>query len=271
MQIVDISINYRNNDYQQLQEEIRHMFNISNIVIAKSMTDDAETLIEVGKAAAKELDAYLRNDMTLGISWGKHVRVTARYLKNHAYSNMRIVELMGAVGYNMNQTDVLSIGTDISAKLNGEFYPLPSPIYIRGPIARKAIMETPLIKSSLQKIKECDLIISGIGVVDDKSSLQSLLDNYMDTDMNEQIVSKDGVGCVLARFFDCKGEFLDVEANKCIVGIEKHTIKSKKIFAVASGKDKAKSILAALRGGLISTLVSDEETLRLVMKMAARG
>ncbi len=71
MQIVDISINYRNNDYQQLQEEIRHMFNISNIVIAKSMTDDAETLIEVGKAAAKELDAYLRNDMTLGISWGK--------------------------------------------------------------------------------------------------------------------------------------------------------------------------------------------------------
>ncbi len=132
-------------------------------------------------------------------------------------------------------------------------------------------METPLVKSTLQKIKECDLILTGIGAVDDDRSLQTLWDNYMDEDMKEQIVDKGGVGFILAHFFNHKGNFLDVEANKCVVGIETETIKTKKIFAVASGKGKAKSILAALRGGLISTLVSDEETLKLVMKMAVQG
>lgn len=243
------------------------MFDISNVIIAKTMSDEAETLREVGKAAARELDMYLRDDMTLGISWGNQVRMTASHLENHSYSNIRIVELSGAIGYDMNHTDVLSIGINMSSKLNGKFYPLPSPIYIKGPIARKAIMETPLIQNTLQKIKECDLILSGIGAIDD-GSLQKMWDSNGEVDMKNEIVRKGGVGFVLVHFFNHKGEFLDVEANKCAVGIKTHTIKSKKIFAVASGKDKAISILAALRGGLISTLVSDEETLKLVVKMA---
>ncbi len=266
LQIVDITINYWNNDNKQLQEEIRRMFNVSNVVITKTLTDEAETLREIGKAAARELDTYLGDDMTLGISWGRHVKMTANYLERHSYSNMHVVELFGAISYDMNQTDMLSIGINISSKLNGEFHPLPSPIYIKGPIAWKAIMETPQIQSTLQKIKKCDLILTGVGGVDDISS-EKIWDTYVEADMKKQIIRKGGVGFILARFFNRTGEFLDVEANKYVVGIETHTVKAKKIFAVASGKGKAKSILAALRGGLISTLVSDEETLKLVMKM----
>ncbi len=232
------------------------------------MTDEEETLREVGRAAARELDMYLRNDMTLGISWGRHVQLTASYLENHSYSNMHIVELFGAVSYDMDQTDMLSIGRTISSKLNGKLYPLPSPIYISDPAARKAVMETSLIQSTLQKIKKCDLILSGIGAIDDNSSLQKVWDTHMENGMKWHVIRKGGVGFMLAHFFDSNGDFLDVEANRCVVGIETETIKTKKIFAVASGKDKAKAILAALRSGLITTLVSDEETLKLIMKMA---
>ncbi len=267
---MDITINYQNDELERLQGEVRRLFNIPNVVIAKTLTDEKETLREVGKAAAKELGMYLRDDMTLGISWGKHVRMTSSYLKKHAFSGMRIVELFGAISYDLNQTDMLSIGRTISSKLNGKLYPLPSPIYINDPIARKAIIETPLIQSTLQMIKECDLILSGIGAIDNVS-LQTLWDTYVETDMKNQIVRNGGVGFLLAHFFDRNGEFLDVEANRCVVGIETETIKTKKIFAIASGQDKAKAILAALRGGLISTLVSDEETLKLVMKMALHG
>jgi len=269
LQIVDITINYQNDEIEKLQGQVRRKFNVPNVIVAKTLTDEQETLREVGKAAAKELAMYLHDNMTLGISWGKHVRMTASYLKRHGYSNMQIVELFGAISYDLDQTDMLSIGRSISSKLNGRLYPLPSPIYINDPMARKAILETPLIQNTLFKIKECDLIITGLGAIDSES-LQTLWDNYVESDMKDQIISNGGVGFVLAHFFDRNGEFLDINVNDCVIGIETETIKTKKIFAIASGKEKAKAIYAALKGGLLNTLVSDEETLSLVLKYAEK-
>jgi len=270
LQIVDITINYQNDEFERLQGEVRRKFNIPNVIIAKTLTDKKDTLREVGKAAAKELSMSLHDDMTLGISWGKHVRTTSSYLKKHSYSDMRIVELFGAISYDLNQVDMLSIGRSISSKLNGHLYPLPSPIYINDAVARKAIIETPLIRNTLTMIEECDLILTGIGSID-SISMQTLWDSYVELDMKDQIIKNGGVGFILAHFFDNNGKFLDIDANKCVIGIKTETIIQKKIFAIASGKDKARSILAALNGGLIKTLVSDEETLRLVLEMEARG
>ncbi len=269
MQIVDITINYHNDEFERLQGEVRRKFNVPNVIIAKTLSDETDTLREVGKAAAKELGMYLHDNMTLGISWGKHVRMTSSYLKKHAYSDMRIVELFGAISYDMNQVDMLSIGRSISSKLNGHLYPLPSPIYINDPVARKAIVETPLIRNTLTMIEECDLILTGIGAIE-SASMQTLWDSYVELDMKDQIIRNGGVGFILAHFFDSHGEFLDIDANKSVIGIKTETIKEKKIFAIAAGKEKAKSILAALNGGLIKTLVSDEETLRLVLELAAK-
>ncbi len=270
LQIVDITINYQNDDIERLQGEVRRQFNVPNVIVSKTLTDKTETLREVAKAAAKELAMYLRDDMTLGISWGKHVRMAASYLKEHEYQNMQIVELFGAVSYDIDQNDMLSIGRTISSKLNGRLYPLPSPIYINDEGARKAIMETPLIKNTLRKINECDLILSGIGAIDSES-MQTLWDSYVEADMKDQIISGGGVGFILAHFFDRNGEFLDIHVNECVVGIETDTIRTKRIFAIASGRKKAKAIYAALKGGLINTIVSDEETLQTVMKMARKG
>ena len=270
LQIVEITINYQNDEFERLQGEVRRKFNIPNVIIAKTLSNETDTLREVGKAAAKELGMYLHDNMTLGISWGKHVRITSTYLKKHAYSDMRIVELFGAITYDFNQVDMLSVGRSISSKLSGHLYPLPSPIYINDSIARKAIIETPLIRNTLTMINECDLILTGIGAID-SISMQTLWDSYVELDMKDQIIRNGGVGFILAHFFDRHGEFLDIDVNKTVIGIKTETIKEKKIFAIASGKEKARAILAALNGGLIKTLVSDEDTLRLVLDLASKN
>jgi len=271
LQIVDITINYNNEKMEELQGEIRRTFNVPNVVIVKTLSDKKETINEVGKAAAKELGLILHDDMTLGISWGKHVRICSSFLKKHEYSGIRVVELFGAISYDMDKLDMLSIGRSISSKVGGRLYPLPSPIYINDANARKAIMETPLIKNTLTMIEECDLILSGIGAVDSETStFQTLWDNYDESDIKQQVIRHGGIGFILAHFFDQHGEFLDIPANDNVIGIRTETIKEKKIFAIAAGEKKAKAIFAALRGGLVHTIVSDEDTLRLVLKYGKR-
>jgi DNA-binding transcriptional regulator LsrR (DeoR family) len=244
-QIVDITINYQNYKFDSLRGELRRRFNVPNVLITKTLSDETATLREVGKAAAGELNMFLHDDMTLGISWGKHVRMTSKYLKRYAYNNMRIVELFGAISYDMNEVDMLSIGRSISSKLNGKLYPLPSPIYIKDPIAKKAIIETPIIRKTLTMIEECDLILTGIGAIG--NDLQTLWDNYVEKDMKNQIINDGGIGFILAHFFNENGEFLDTEIKEYLIGIKTEIIYEKKIFAIESGKEKEKSILAALR------------------------
>lgn len=266
-QVVEITINYQNDAFEKLQSEVRRKFNVQHVVIAKTLSDRKDTLREVGKAGAKELSALLKDNMTLGISWGKQVRIISKYLKKEHYDNMRIVELFGAISYDLDQSDMLSIGRSISSKLNGRLYPLPSPIYINDAIARKAIMDTPLIKSTLSMIEDCDLILTGIGSIE-SNSLQTLWDSYVESKMKERIIESNGVGFILAHFFDENGEFLKLDINESVIGIKTESIKKKKIIAIASGEKKVEAILGALRGGLLHTVVSDESTFRAVLELA---
>ncbi len=269
LQIVDITINYQNDEFEQLQGEIRREFGIPHVVISKTLNHKSDTLNEVGKAASKELETLFRDDMIIGISWGQHIRRTAKYLKKKHYNNLKLVELFGAVSYDLGEADMLSIGRKISSKLSGKLYPLPSPIYINDDIARKAIIETPLIKQTLRMIEDCDLIVTGIGSIKGHN-LQTLWDNYVEQETQYEIIAKGGVGFILAHFFDRNGQFLEVDVNDNVIGIRTDTIKEKKIVAIASGDEKVKAILAALRGGLLDTLISDEETLKKVMAMNER-
>ncbi|WP_105613983.1 sugar-binding transcriptional regulator [Vallitalea okinawensis] len=272
LQIVNITINYQNGEFEKLQSEVRRSFNVPHVVISKTLSNRENTLDEVCKAAAKELSMALRDDMTLGISWGKHVRTTAKHMKPKSFSNMRIVELFGAISYDIDVNDMLSIGRSLSSKLKGKLYPLPSPIYINDPIAREAIINTPVIKDTLSMIENCDLIVTGIGSIQDGESkldntLQTLWDNYVESNIKEKIVQQGGTGFLLAHFFDKNGNFLDMDINRNVVGIKTQTIKEKKIIAIASGRKKAKAIYSVLKGGFIHTLVSDEETLKDVMEL----
>ena len=263
--VVDITINYQSDEIEKLQGEIRRKFNVDKVVIVKTLTDKKDTLEEIGKIAAKELETEIKEGMTIGFSWGKSVRCAASYLKRKKVENVKIVELFGAISYDRNDDDMLSIGRSISSKVGGKLYPLPAPIYIHDKIARKALIETPLINNTLNMIDNCDLIISGLGVVDN-DSLQPIWDNYVEKDKKHRIKEMGGVGFMCAQFFDENGQFLDDDINSSVIGIKNENIKKIRSMVIAGGKSKVRAILGALRGGCINILISDEGTLKSVLE-----
>jgi DNA-binding transcriptional regulator LsrR (DeoR family) len=264
--IVEINIQYETDELEQLKNEVKEIFHIEKLVLVKTLSDSQDTLVEVGKAAASTLNEELTNDITIGISWGRSVRMTATQLKKREISNIRIVELFGAYNYDLEHTDKMSIGRILSSKLNGKFYPLPSPLYIANDQAKEAIISTPVIIDSLKMIEACDLIITGVGAIGGEA-VGTIWENHIPEELKEKIIARKGVGFLCAHFFDEKGNFLDMKVNDSIVGIRTESIKEKRSLVVASGADKGKAILGALRGGLVSILVSDEETIRHVLEL----
>jgi DNA-binding transcriptional regulator LsrR (DeoR family) len=162
---------------------------------------------------------------------------------------------------------MLSIGRTLTSKLGGKLYPLPAPIYINNDIARDAVLNTPVVKNTLDMIDNCDLVLSGLGALE-QGIIQTVWDEYIEADSKDRIKADGGVGFLCAHFFDQNGKFLDIPINHNIIGISTEKIKEHKLIVVAGGLKKAKSILGALRGGYIDTLISDEDTLKEVLRLA---
>ena len=262
--IVDIKINYESESYSRIKRALTKTFGVENVIVVKTMKSEDDTITELGKAAASELKYHLHDEMTIGLSWGRTVKKTIDAFKPKTFKNIEVVELFGAVNYRDERPEMLSIGYDMSKKVNGLFYPLPAPVFIDDEQVRNALINNPMIKKTLKKSDECDLIITGLGVVNSKLP-QKLWDTYVDEGAQDTIKSAGGIGYLCARFFDKNGEFIKHKINDNVIGIQTESIRKNKIFLVAGGVIKYKAMYAFLKGGYVNTIVSDDVTLKQIL------
>lgn len=263
--IVEITIHYGEDPYQQLSRKMRQAFRVEKVLITKSYDDEEKTIRDCGKAAAGELAKILKDDMVLGISWGRNIKAMAKYTQKSEHRNIKVVELFGDIQSGSSSENVRHAGLLLAQNLGAELYGLHCPLYINDAKAREAIRNTPIVKNTLNMIQDCDVIISGIGHIGNATSL-AIWDNYVDPDIQSQIIKANGVGFLCAHFFDHNGEFLDLPINREVIGIDVETMKAKKNILVAGGRYKTRAILALLQAGEVNTLVSDEETVKEILE-----
>lgn len=265
LNVVDIKINYDSDDLNRLKKQVQHRFGIESVVIVKTLSNENETIKEIGKAAASELKFHLRDDIKVGMSWGRTVRAMVSAFKEKKLKDIKVIELFGAVEYGEDTQEFLSIGYEFSKKVNGTFYPLPAPLYISDPKTRNILLENPIINNTLQMIDECDLIITSLGVVN-SSYPQRIWDAHVDANTREELIKQGVEGYLCAHFFDQDGQFIEHEINDQIIGIKTKSIKKNKIMLVAGGKSKWKAIYSILKGGYVNTLVADDKTLKTIIE-----
>ena len=262
--IVDIRINYDTNEFSRIKRRMRQMFDVDNVIVVKTLKKESDTIKELGYAAANELKYQLSDNMTIGMSWGRTIKSLVDAFEPKMFKNTHVVELFGAVNYREDRPEMLSIGFDFSKKIGGTFFPLPAPVFIPEDSIYEALVENPLIKNTIEAIDDCDLIMTGLGVINSEAP-QKIWDSYVDPDAKHDIIDAGGVGYVCARFFDQEGKFIDHKINDNVIGIKTKSIKKNNLFIVAGGVYKWRALHAFLKDGHVNTLVSDDQTLKRIL------
>jgi DNA-binding transcriptional regulator LsrR (DeoR family) len=265
MNIVDITINYDSDDFNRVIKQVKHRFGVDNVVLVKTLKTEEDTIKEIGRAAAHELKFHLKDGLKIGMSWGRTVRSLVASFKPKKLKNIKVIELFGAVEYVEDHQQFLSIGYDFSNKINGTFFSLPSPLYIKDSVTRETLVNNPIIKNTLKMIDECDLIITSLGVVNSDLP-QRIWDAHVDEQTRDELIDLGAQGYLCAHFFNEKGEFIDHEMNKNLIGIRTETIAQKDMMLLAGGQSKCKAIYAILQGGYVNTLISDDQTMKRLLE-----
>src|SRR5699024_7536294 len=116
---------------------------------------------QVGYEAARLVTSLLKNDLIIGISFGKHVKHVIEAIPEIDINNIKIVQMVGALGNGDPNTDGPELVINLASRLNGEYRYINSPAVVNDINLKNSLLEHTQIKSNLNLINKCDIAIHG--------------------------------------------------------------------------------------------------------------
>lgn len=266
--VVEIRINYPWQTSPVLQTELVERFGLSVARVLKSGGYDYKRMLQgLGALAARYLEGVIQERSIFAIGWGTAVYEVVSALRPMRKMDIDVVQMIGAIGSGDPLIDGPELARVLANNLNGRFNHLHAPLIVGNAEVQQALLEEQQIAETLQTARKADIAVVGIGSVE--PSISSLIRaGYIDEQELASICQSGAVGDICARQFDIRGQVLDIELNRRVVGIDCASLKEIKcVVGVAGGILKAPAILGALRGGFLDVLVTDDKAAKEVLRL----
>lgn len=205
----------------------------------------------IARAASIYIANHVRENSYINFGYGDTTSKTIEYLARNLETAVSFVSLTGGVGYYLPKSE--------SNIFNAKLYLIPSPIIMSSVQMADAIRKESSVQEVTDMIRLASMTVVGIGGMDDAATIvKSSILNPSDFRL---LAMKGAVGDVICHFIDKNGGLVDTEVDSRLVSVPLSTLKElENVIGVAAGKHKIPAIHAALTGGYMDILITDEET-----------
>ncbi len=231
-------------------------------VVPSAAPESALPLRAIGRAAAGFLTGLLDGGehKVIGVGHGRTLAAMVSEMPSHpAPAGVRFISLLGSLPHVMaaNPYDVIYRLAD---KTSADADVMPVPFLANTAEDRAVLLRQDGVAETLQAAAAATLFLVGIGEVGGRAFLPA----------SSAIVAREvsalqragAVGETLGFYFDRDGRLLDTPLHDKVVTLPPEALRGRHTVGVAGGSGKAAAILAILRSGLLTGLITDETTAR---------
>jgi DNA-binding transcriptional regulator LsrR (DeoR family) len=217
-----------------------------------------DPLAAVGDLAAQWLDETLRDGQVLGLSWGRTLQAM---VESFAVDQPRDVEVLPLVG-GLSTVAALVSGEELVRELAGRLGAthryLHAPGLLRSRAARDSLLGEPAIAEVLGRAQAADIAMVGMGAVYSGSSSEILDGLGLTPAERAAFLAEEPVGDTCCRFYDAHGTPLLGVVHDRVLAIELDQLRRiPTVIGLATGTEKTRGVVGALRGGLVDGLIVD--------------
>lgn len=243
-----------------LEQQIGMAFLLEDVLVVPTAELPPEMAkIALSKAAATYVSKKLNDVSKIGVSWGTTLYSLVKEFPDDAHEHLRVIPLIGGMGSNRIELHSNQIAFELSKKLNCNCESLCAPAIVESEKYRELLLRTQAISDVIEEAKSIDLAIVGIGNPLVQSTMEEI--GYLCEAEIESLKNTKVVGDINSCFIISDGTIAENEINQRVIGINVEDLRQvKKVIAVVEGLHKVESILAALRGGYINVLITDDIT-----------
>lgn len=225
---------------------------IKRVVVTDSAPDDLSAREILAKAVAEELMLTAQPNSTLGISWSRTLDRASHYVTQLPQCD--IVQLAGALPA-AGSGNPLELIQRLGQRSGGATWPIWAPLVVENAATAESLARQPEISEALHRADSLDVAVIAIGAwTPGLSTVWDRVDNAVRLEAAH-------AGAVT----ECSGRLIDAEGNEVHSGLDSRVIAvtlrqlqhTPAVIAVAQGPARAAAVLAAIKAGIVSTLVMD--------------
>lgn len=262
--VVEINVKRVAGRLTDLEEHLKNIFSLKDAIVINSFKNEThrEELEIITDFASQYTAGLLQGRKILGVSNGTSVNLLVSKIQPLHRCELDIVQLIGSGGganKDIESRDLVDRISDIYP--GGRTFFLNTPIYIDSTAAREGLIKDSAISNTLNMMRNCDIILTGIGSFDEREeNLPEIIREYLTAAHINQLKQKNAAGCVCAQFYDVNGRLIDCTWNKNCMSMSFEDIRQNPMtIGVACGAAKIIPVLGALRAGLINVLITSSD------------
>lgn len=226
-------------------------------------TQEVQQMLAV--AGAEVMEQYLHQDQPLivNVGSGRTLKAAIEKITDMERPQHQIVSMIGAFAADgsANRYDVALLAAE---KMQSRFYLLPAPRVAESDADRKQWCNHRAYKIVTGLAQKADVTFLGIGTIALQGAMHE--DGFIDDDEVRQLQQQGAVGELICHAFDASGKMLQSSLAARITTPPLATPPGKPVIALAGGRKKAEAVRAALRGGWLTGLVTDEYCARFALQ-----
>ena len=249
-----------------LEKELERATGLKHAVVVPCFGNNPKALLSsVGHAAAVFFLDHLREGDTICMGGGTTLSALVESVALNNAFNVTIVPALGGV-QGRHDSDVNSLVSELATKLGSKSLSLHAPAVTDSAQERNHLLALRQVREALDLAKQSQIVLFGIGAIRPATASMFQYASLSELDIKEITDNSKAAGEILLNIIDESGQLLDTNLNQRVVGLDLEAIRKIPLsIGIATLQEKVKPIIAALKGGLLKVLITDEETAKEVL------
>ncbi|MBE9179558.1 sugar-binding transcriptional regulator [Oculatella sp. LEGE 06141] len=262
--LIKFRLDHPLSDCIALAELLRDKFDLSLCEVVPTDAGSGEALNGIGVCAATHLESYLVNKTPsiIAFSSGRTLRAVVEQIPSMHQPQHKIVSIIG----NMSQYGRAGrheVVIHLADRVGSQVYPVPTPV-VATSVEERELLQTQrsflTVKTLAEQAKSTFI---GIGQVAWNGPLHQ--DGFINDQEVTELMELGAIGEIAGWAYDQQGVLLQEGTNTRVASVPLEQPAQRLIVGVAGSAKKAEAILAALRGKLITGLITDEAAAQVIL------
>ena len=245
----------------ELESRLCARFGLNFCRVTPDLAEEGLPLRALGLAGAEYLRNLLSNnpDITIGIGHGRTLSAAIHQLPHLDASHARFVSLLGCLtrNYALNPHDVMH---RIAEKTGAQAYMMPVPFFANTVEDREVLLSQRGVSEVFSMAAGSTVKLVGIGTVE--PAAQRVEAGLIAVQEINDISAAGAIGEMLGHFFDARGQRITNSLTARTLAVTLDARRRENIVALVGGQSKVAATKAVLASGLLSGLITDEQTAR---------
>ncbi|MCB1377510.1 MAG: sugar-binding transcriptional regulator [Alphaproteobacteria bacterium] len=254
--IVQIRVTTKLSHCVELESALEKAFGLERAIVIPKPQDANATPEIIGAVLGGYLSEIVRENMTIGLGWGKTLSASLPSIEYREQSGISIISMLGGLTH-VSGANPSEFAWRLADRLSAECYLMAAPVYAPDGRTRDALMAHPGIQEIFRRAAQLDLAILSVGDMTPFSTISEYL--LLEREELAALQAAGAVGDVLCRFIDAEGKIIDHPANKRVVSVDPSDLRgARKLVLASGGWQKYQVIRGAMRLLEPHVLVTDE-------------